>query len=338
MHQSNITRYEVGDVKMGSISEFIDRHFRHFNAAVLKDAADAYIAHLKGGGKMMITLAGAMSTAELGVSLAEMIRRDKVHAITCTGANLEEDLFNLVARSKYERIPNYRELTSQQEQGLLLRHLNRVTDTCIPEEEAMRRIERVVLEQWAAAAKNNQRKFPHEFLYQILRECRLKQFYEIDPADSWMVAAAQKNLPLFVPGWEDSTLGNIYAARCITGAISNVQAMRSGIEYMIELADWYRRVSKDSSIGFFQIGGGIAGDFPICVVPMLNQDVVSMPVPEWAYFCQISDSTTSFGSYSGAVPNEKITWGKLSVDTPRFVIESDATIVTPLVFAKVLSW
>jgi len=323
---------------MGSISEFIDRHFRHFNAAVLKDAADAYIAHLKGGGKMMITLAGAMSTAELGVSLAEMIRRDKVHAITCTGANLEEDLFNLVARSKYERIPNYRELTSQQEQGLLLRHLNRVTDTCIPEEEAMRRIERVVLEQWAAAAKNNQRKFPHEFLYQILRECRLKQFYEIDPADSWMVAAAQKNLPLFVPGWEDSTLGNIYAARCITGAISNVQAMRSGIEYMIELADWYRRVSKDSSIGFFQIGGGIAGDFPICVVPMLNQDVVSMPVPEWGYFCQISDSTTSFGSYSGAVPNEKITWGKLSVDTPRFVIESDATIVTPLVFAKVLSW
>lgn len=323
---------------MGSISEFIDRHFRHFNAAVLKDAADAYIAHLNGGGKMMITLAGAMSTAELGVSLAEMIRRDKVHAITCTGANLEEDLFNLVARSKYERIPNYRELTSQQEQELLLRHLNRVTDTCIPEEEAMRRIERVVLEGWAAAAKNNQRRFPHEFLYQILRECRLKQFYEIDPADSWMVAAAQNNLPLFVPGWEDSTLGNIYAARCITGAISNVQAIRSGIEYMIELADWYRRVSKDSSIGFFQIGGGIAGDFPICVVPMLNQDVVSTPVPEWGYFCQISDSTTSFGSYSGAVPNEKITWGKLSVDTPRFVIESDATIVTPLVFAKVLGW
>ncbi len=248
---------------MGSISEFIERNFRHFNAAVLKDAADAYIAHLDRGGKMMITLAGAMSTAELGVSLAEMIRRDKVHAITCTGANMEEDLFNLVARSKYERIPNYRELSPQQEQELLRRHLNRVTDTCIPEEEAMRRIERVVLDEWVAASEKNERKFPHEFLYKILRECRLKQFYEIDPVDSWMVAAAHKNLPLFVPGWEDSTLGNIYAARCITGAISNVQAIRSGLEYMIELADWYRRVSKDSSIGFFQIGGGIAGDFPM---------------------------------------------------------------------------
>jgi deoxyhypusine synthase len=323
---------------MGGISEFIERNYRHFNAAVLKDAADAYIAHLNRGGKMMITLAGAMSTAELGVSLAEMIRRDKVHAITCTGANMEEDLFNLVARSKYERIANYRELNAQQERELLLRHLNRVTDTCIPEEEAMRRIERAVLDEWIAASESKQRKFPHEFLYKILRECRLKRFYEIDPTDSWMIAAAHKDLPLFVPGWEDSTLGNIYAARCITGAIDNVLTIRSGIEYMIELAAWYRQVSEDASVGFFQIGGGIAGDFPICVVPMLNQDVVSTPVPEWGYFCQISDSTTSFGSYSGAVPNEKITWGKLSVDTPRFIIESDATIVAPLIFAKVLGW
>jgi deoxyhypusine synthase len=325
------------DVKMGSISQFIDRHYRHFNAAVLKDAADAYIAHLDGGGKMMITLAGAMSTAELGISLAEMIRQDKVHAITCTGANLEEDLFNLVARSKYERIPNYRELTPEHEEALLARHLNRVTDTCIPEEEAIRRIEKVVINEWTAAAKRKEQFFPHEFLFKLLRECRLKKFYEIDPRDSWMIAAAHKDLPMFVPGWEDSTLGNIYSARCITGAISDVHTVRSGIEYMIKLSDWYRRVSHDSSIGFFQIGGGIAGDFPICVVPRLNQDVQT-PVPEWVYFCQISDSTTSFGSYSGAVPNEKITWGKLSVDTPKYIIESDATIVAPLIFAKVLGW
>jgi deoxyhypusine synthase len=325
------------DVKTGSISQFIDRHYRHFNAAVLKDAADAYIAHLDRGGKMMITLAGAMSTAELGISLAEMIRQDKVHAITCTGANLEEDLFNLVARSKYERIPNYRELTPEHEEALLARHLNRVTDTCIPEEEAIRRIEKVVINEWTAAAKKKEQFFPHEFLFKVLRECRLKKFYEIDPKDSWMIAAAHKDLPMFVPGWEDSTLGNIYAARCITGAVSDVHTVRSGIEYMIKLSDWYRRVSEDSSVGFFQIGGGIAGDFPICVVPMLNQDVQT-PVPEWGYFCQISDSTTSFGSYSGAVPNEKITWGKLSVETPKYIIESDATIVTPLVFAKVLDW
>jgi deoxyhypusine synthase len=315
-------------VKPGSVSQFIDRHYRHFNAAVLKDAADAYIAHLERGGKMMITLAGAMSTAELGASLAEMIRQDKVHAITCTGANLEEDLFNLVARSQYERIPNYRELTPAAEEKLLSRHLNRVTDTCIPEEYAIRKIEKIIMEEWIEADRRKQRRFPHEFLFKILRECRLKK----------LMAAAQKDLSIFVPGWEDSTLGNIYAARNITGELGDVHTVRSGIEYMIELADWYRRACKDSSIGFFQIGGGIAGDFPICVVPMLNQDVKGSDVPEWGYFCQISDSTTSFGSYSGAVPNEKITWGKLRASTPKYIIESDATIVAPLIFAKILGW
>ncbi|MPY86352.1 MAG: deoxyhypusine synthase [Luteitalea sp.] len=322
----------------GPISDFVDRHYRHFNAASLKDAADAYRRHLDDGGVMLVTLAGAMSTAELGLSLAEMIRQGKVHALCCTGANLEEDLYNLVAHDHYERIPSYRDLTPADEQALYDRHLNRVTDTCIPEEEAMRRIERFVMTNWDEADRAGARRFPHEFLYDLLRSCRLKELYQIDPRESWMIAAAEKALPLFVPGWEDSTLGNMYAARCIGGHVKNPTTIKSGVEYFIELAHWYREISKSRSIGFFQIGGGIAGDFPICVVPMLHQDLKLPDVRRWGYFCQISDSTTSYGSYSGAVPNEKITWGKLGADTPKFVIESDATIVAPLIFAKVLGW
>jgi deoxyhypusine synthase len=322
----------------GPITTFIDRHYRHFNAAALKDAADAYIHHLGQGGQMLVTLAGAMSTAELGVSLAEMIRKKKVQAICCTGANLEEDIFNLVAHDHYVRIPRYRDLTPADEQDLLARHLNRVTDTCIPEEEAMRRIERIVGEHWIAADKAGERRFPHEFLFEILRNGSLKQFYQIDPRDSWMIAAAEADLPVFVPGWEDSTLGNVFAAFCLGGRVQKATTMRSGIEYMMTLAQWYERVAPKQSIGFFQIGGGIAGDFPICVVPMLHQDLRREGVPLWGYFCQISDSTTSYGSYSGAVPNEKITWGKLGPDTPSFVIESDATIVAPLIFARILDW
>jgi deoxyhypusine synthase len=320
----------------GPVSAFLRHHYRHFNAAALIDAADGYRRHLDQGGKMMVTLAGAMSTAELGLSLAEMIRQDKVHAITCTGANLEEDIYNLVAHDHYERVPNYRDLTPQDEQRLLEKHMNRVTDTCIPEGEAIRRIEHAVLSEWQAADRAGERYFPHEFMYRILLSGALEQHYQIDPKHSWMLAAAQKNLPIIVPGWEDSTTGNIFAAHCIEGDVKNVHTVRSGIEYMIWLADWYTRTSKDASIGFFQIGGGIAGDFPICVVPMLHQDLRRQEVPLWGYFCQISDSTTSYGSYSGAVPNEKITWGKLGIDTPKYVIESDASIVAPLVFALVL--
>jgi len=320
------------------ISEFIDRHYLHFNAAALVDAARGWRKLLDDGGWMLVTLAGAMSTGELGISLAEMIRQGKVHGISCTGANLEEDVFNLVAHSHYERVPHYRTLSSADEQALLDRHLNRVTDTCIPEEEAMRRIERVILDEWMASDQRGERLLPHEFFYRILLGGKLQRHYEIDPRDSWLLAAAERNLPLFVPGWEDSTLGNIYAARCIDGHVKNPTTVRGGIEYMISLAEWYTTTTQKRPIGFFQVGGGIAGDFPICVVPMLHQDLRRDQVPLWAYFCQISDSTTSYGSYSGAVPNEKITWGKLGLDTPKYVIESDATIVAPLIFGYVLGW
>jgi deoxyhypusine synthase len=278
-----------------------------------------------------------MSTAELGISLAEMIRQDKVQIISCTGANLEEDVFNLVAHDYYERVPNYRELTPEQEQGLLERHMNRVTDTCIPEMEAMRRIENVILEEWVKADQSGEAYFPHEFFYKILLSGKLDASFQIDPKNSWLLEAAKKNLPIIVPGWEDSTLGNMFAGHVISGDVKNVHTVRTGIEYMMFLAEWYtQNATEESTIGFFQIGGGIAGDFPICVVPMLHQDLQRTNVPLWGYFCQVSDSTTSYGSYSGAVPNEKITWGKLGMDTPKFIVESDATIVAPLIFAIVL--
>jgi deoxyhypusine synthase len=322
----------------GPVGQFMQHHYRHFNSAALMDAAKGYERHLNEGGKMMVTLAGAMSTAELGLSLAEMIRQGKVHAISCTGANLEEDIYNLVAHNHYERIPDWRALTRESEQALYDRHLNRVTDTCIPEEEAMRKIWSIMADEWSEAEKKGERFFPHEFFYNALRKKKFEPHYQIDPKNSWMLAAAEKNIPMVVPGWEDSTLGNMYASFCLKKEVKNVHTVKTGIEYMMTLANWYLETSANHSIGFFQIGGGIAGDFPICVVPMIRQDLEKEDVRLWGYFCQISDSTTSYGSYSGAVPNEKITWGKLSPQTPSYIVESDATIVAPLIFGYLLGW
>lgn len=316
------------------ISNFLESHYLHFNAAALVDAAKGYKQQLEQGNKMLVSLAGAMSTAELGKSLSPMINEDKIHIISCTGANLEEDVMNLVAHNHYKRIPHYRDLTPVEERELLDQGLNRVTDTCIPEEEAFRVLQKHMFELWKAAEEKGERYFPHEFLYQLLNSGVLEEAYQIDPKDSWMIQAAKKNLPMVVPGWEDSTMGNIFASYVIKGELK-ASTVKSGIEYMTYLADWYK---NQSQVGFFQIGGGIAGDFPICVVPMLYQDLELDQTPFWSYFCQISDSTTSYGSYSGAVPNEKITWGKLDIDTPKFIIESDATIVAPLVFAYILGY
>ena len=321
----------------GYIRNFMRKHYKHFNAATVVDASQAYCDLVDSGGKMFVTLAGAMSTAELGKSLAEMIRQGKVHAITCTGANLEEDVFNLVANKHYKRVPEYRQLTPAQETELYNAGFNRVTDTCIPEEEAMRRIESEVLALWQKHERENSPALPHEYMYELLLSGVLKEHYEIDPKDSWLLAAAEKNLPMFVPGWEDSTLGNMFVSQTMKGGIKSLSPVKGGLHYMRNLIDWYTKEAANCKVGFYQIGGGIAGDFPICVVPLLTQDL-KRNVPRWAYFCQISDSTTSYGSYSGAVPNEKITWGKLEEDTPRFVIESDATIVAPLMFGYVLDW
>jgi deoxyhypusine synthase len=323
-------------MERNTISKFIETNFLHFNSAALVDAAKGYEKQLEMGNKMMITLAGAMSTAELGISLAEIIRQGKVDIISCTGANLEEDIMNLVAHNSYERVPHYRDLTPQDEWDLLEKGLNRVTDTCIPEEEAFRKLQKHIYKIWKDAEEKGERYFPHEFMYKMLLSGVLEGDYEIDPKNSWMLAAAEKNLPIIVPGWEDSTMGNIFASYCMKGELKP-STMKSGIEYMTFLADYYIKNTKDNGLGFFQIGGGIAGDFPICVVPMLYQDMEMETIPFWSYFCQISDSTTSFGSYSGAVPNEKITWGKLDIDTPKFIIESDATIVAPLIFAWLLN-
>tara|TARA_B100001115_G_scaffold184414_1_gene186792 strand:- start:2058 stop:3353 length:1296 start_codon:yes stop_codon:yes gene_type:complete len=320
--KKRIPRFQTESAE-NELKSFVHRHFNHFNAGALKECASSLNLFLNNGGNLMVTLSGAMSTAEIGKSLAPLIRNGKVHAITCTGANLEEEIFNLVANSHYERISNWRNLTKKDEKLLHDRGLNRVTDTCIPEEEAIRLVEDKILHQW----KNNIA-FPHEHLMAILDELEP----DIPKSDSWIWAAKNMGIPIFVPGWEDSTLGNIFASYCIKGDIETT-AVKSGIQYMIQLAKWYK--SKTERIGFLQIGGGIAGDFGICVVPMINQDMEEN-VPLWAWYGQISESTASYGGYSGAPPSEKITWGKLSPDTPMHIIESDATIVAPILFSYLL--
>ena len=234
------------NMERGPISKFIEHHYRHFNAAALMDAAKGYETHLLEGGKMMITLAGAMSTAELGISLAEMIRQGKVDIISCTGANLEEDVMNLVAHSHYKRVPNYRDLSPQEEWDLLENGFNRVTDTCIPEEEAFRRIQKHIFKIWKDANDKGERYFPHEYMYKLLLSGAMKEHYEIDVKDSWMIAAAERNLPIIVPGWEDSTMGNIFASYCIKKELQP-STMKSGIEYMTWLADWYIKNSEGRS-------------------------------------------------------------------------------------------
>jgi deoxyhypusine synthase len=313
--------------------ELVLRNYKNFNARATRDALVAYWRHLERGGKMFWTLAGAMSSAQLGITLAPAIRAGLIHGLSCTGANLEESLFRLVAHDHYKDFPEYRYLRKEDDTKILEQRMRRVTDTSIPEDEAFRVVEKVIVPAWVDATKGGARHFWHEYFYSLIQA--LPASAHQGPADEcWLLAAAQAGLPIVVPGYEDSTFGNIFASYVRTGEAS-ASVVKSGIEYMAAFYDQYEALSAGEGVGFFQIGGGIAGDFPICVVPSTKYDL-QKPVKPWAYFCQISDSTTSYGSYSGATPNEKITWDKLTEDTPMFVIESDATIVAPIMLTALL--
>lgn len=320
---------------MGPILDFIEKNYHHYNAGSLARATRDYIAHLEKGGKMLVSLAGAMSSARLGKTLAPMIKEGKIHAISCTGANLEESIFRLVAHSHYKSFPNYRYFRKEDDDAILKAGHRRVTDMSIPEDEAFRKIEPLILEKWRRADVDGESFLPHEYFYKLFATLGFEELFDGDPAECWLLEAYKKKLPIIVGGWEDSTLGNIFASYCKSGE-ANPDVVKSGIHYMMGLYDIYQDLSKSGpGLGFFQIGGGLAGDFPICVVPSIKYDL-KQDVRPWGYFCQISDSVTSYGSYSGATPNEKITWDKLTVDTPMHVIESDATIVAPLIFQAVL--
>ena len=323
---------------MGHVRDFLDTHYLHFNARETVAAARAYEAHLEAGGRMLVTLAGAMSTGELGIILARMIREGKVHAISCTGANLEEDVFNLLANQEYEIVEDWRALSAADEQSLYDRGMNRVTDTCIPE-DVMRHVEQRLIDRWKRACDEGERKFPSGFLFDLLGSGELDEHYQIDPANSWMIAAMETGIPVWSPGWEDSTTGNMFSAAVLRGKVPHHQCVRTGTEQFQHLIEWYLANDGEDegrpSVGFFQIGGGIAGDFAICAVPCIIQDL-RRDCPFWGYFAQITDAVTSYGGYSGAPPNEKITWGKLAADTPKYFINSDASIVAPLIFAYVL--
>ena len=317
-----------------SIATFLEKNFKHFNARETLAAAKGWVEFCDNDGKMFVSLAGAMSTAEIGISLAPLIRAGKVHAISCTGANIEEDLFNLIGNSRYKLQPNWRYLSMEDDLKTRQEGYNRVTDTCIPE-DVMDSVEAALLKIWQDAENKKESFFHWEYIFKLFGNGFFNDCSELALKNSWVKASFENNVPIYTPGWEDSTLGNSFAARVYEGKLKKHSTVKSGTELFLNMCDYYKKIDTKNPIGFFQIGGGIAGDFAMCTVPSILLDQ-NEKCNYWQYFCHIGDAITSYGGYSGCPPNEKVTWHKLGVDTPNFTINSDASIVAPLVFQYVI--
>ena len=325
------------------LSAFAARTLKHCNAGATLAAAQWLKKHLASGGKLVVTIAGALSSFQIGVMLAELIRKDKVHLVSATAANHEESYYRYVAHSHYAYIPRYTELTPEQEAELRDAGLRRITDTFLPEDESVRIMEPKLLKMWKDAQKKGERYFPHEYFRRLFSEGLIKPDKGANENDCWTYAAYKKNIPIVIPGFEDSTMGNIFASYCYDGQYRNDDGprldpmiMKTGLEYFGFLYDWYMETAKKNPIAFLQLGGGIAADFPICAVPSLKHDLKLKNVRPWAGFIEIGSSPMSFGSYSGAGGKEKITWDKLAPESYYQIIQSDATVVFPWIAAVLL--
>ena len=325
------------------VSAFAERTLNHCNGGATYDAAVWLKNHLKNGGKLVVTIAGALSSFQVGVMLAELIRQDKVHLVSATGANHEESYYRYVAHSHYAYIPRYTELTPEQEAELRDTGLRRITDTFLPEDESVRIMEPHLLKMWQEAEKKGQRYFPHEYFRRLFSENLISPDQHANPEDCWAYAAYKKNIPIIIPGFEDSTMGNIFASYTYGGKyrtdkkfVLDQRIMKSGLEYFTYLYDWYMENSKNSPIAFLQLGGGISADFPICIVPSLKHDLLYPKVRDWAGFIEIGSSPMSYGSYSGAGGKEKITWDKLSIKSYYQIIQSDVTVAFQWIAAVLL--
>ncbi len=347
---------EKNIIKSGTLGEFVRgakkpvtafavRTLKHLNGGAALDSAFWLKQHLKNGGKLVITLSGALSSFQIGVMLAELIRKDKVHLISATGANHEESYYRYMAHSHYAYIPRYTELTPEQEAELRDNKLRRITDTFLPEEEAVLMMEPHMVRMWKEAQSSGKRYFPHEYFRMMFAKKLIKPDPQANAEDCWALAAYKKNIPIVIPGFEDSTLGNYFASMTYHGKykskdklIIDQNVMKTGMEYFNFMYDWYLDTSKNHPIAFLQLGGGIAADFPICVVPSLKSDSLYMhdKVRDWAGFIEIGSSPMSYGSYSGAGGKEKITWEKLATDSYYNVIQSDVTVVFPWMAAILL--
>lgn len=336
-----LPKYQAG--RKDAVSAFAERTLNHCNGGSTLDAALWLKKHVKNGGKLVVTLAGALSSFQVGIMLAELIRQNKVHLVSATGANHEESYYRYVAHSHYAYIPRYTELTPEQEAELRDAGLRRITDTFLPEDESVRIMEPHLLKMWKEAERKGQSFFPHEYFRRLFTERLIKPDAEANPNDCWALAAAEKNIPIVVPGFEDSTMGNIFASYTYAGThkpkgIPTIESsvMKSGLDYFHLMYEWYLRESKKSPIAFLQLGGGIAADFPICVVPSIKHDLHIEKVRDWAGFIEIGSSPMSYGSYSGAGGKEKITWDKLSTKSYYQIIQSDVTVAFPWIAAVLL--
>jgi deoxyhypusine synthase len=281
--------------------------------------------------QVVLTLAGAMTVAKMGLVICDMIDHGLVQAVVSTGALMAHGFVESTGLAHYK----YRD--GMDDAALYERGYNRVYDTLEPESnlEHVEQILYAILREWDAS----------ETLCSQKLNARLGQYLIARHPQTRGVlkSASEHGVPVYVPAFSDSEIG-------LGVAIHNREQTLAGkprihFDPFLDLEHYSTAVSKASRLGIFTIGGGVPRNWAQQVGPYL--EIIERTLGEKAggmitrfhYGVRICPEPVHWGGLSGCTYSEGVSWGKFVPPAKggRFAeVYSDATIAWPIVVKAAL--
>ena len=266
-----------------------------------------------------LTISGAMTVGKMDLVICDMIELGMIHAISSTGALMAHGLVSSIGLKHYKYNPRY------DDTELARRKLNRVTDTLEPETN-LDTVEEIIGE--VIDNLDGKQTLSPTALNRLIG----KYLAEHYPNERGILKSAYlKKVPVFVPAFVDSELGNdIY--------IHNIKRRRRGKKPILmdlerDSKELIKIVTGAKKFGIFSIGGGVPRNNVQNVAPLIeiiNERLgPTYPNRRFSYGVRICPDKPHFGHLSGCTYSENESWRKADKNGIYAEMLADATQVWP---------
>jgi len=276
-----------------------------------------------------LTLSGAMTIAQMSLVICDMIDRGMIHSITSTGALMAHGLVPGLGLKHFKYNPK------DDDEKLAKLGLNRVTDVLEPETN-FDHIDEIMS---AALATFSGR----ETISPSALHAALGKYLEDHHPDhrAILLSAYRKKVPVFVPAFTDSELGNdVYCTnkiRELTGKKRIVMDMEKDTAKLLEL------MTSHASAGIWTFGGGVPRNWTQNVSPLIeiyNNRIAGhgpkLPMRKYGFGIRCCPDRPHFGHLSGCTYEEGMSWRKFHFNMKQAQIQADATQVEPFLVKYIM--
>ncbi|MHA1304569.1 MAG: deoxyhypusine synthase [Candidatus Heimdallarchaeaceae archaeon] len=283
-----------------------------FGPGRIAEAIDIYTTMLKDKATVFLGLAGALVPGGMRNVITDMIRNKMVDVIVTTGANATHDLIESFGGKHVKGV------TYVSDEELRNKSIDRIYDAFVSDESFM-----LLEDNIQPILQEIFNKYKNEHNQLILPTYKLMSYIgeRISDSHSFVRAAYENDVPIFIPAFGDSILG------LQTWLFS--QMNRVLIDVMGDLTKIQQLARDAEKAGTFFLGGGVPKNY-------IFQSRLMSP-KTYEYAIQITMDRVETGGLSGASLDEAISWGKTSSRSKMVTVVADVTIALPLIFAGTLA-